>query len=255
MTYGGYGGGPTGPFGNDPFAGQGGGFPPTGPPGFPGGPGGPPGFPPGPPPGYPPGPPGYGPPPGPQSGQTNALATLSIVFGIVFAPIGAVLGHLALSQIKRTGEKGRERALIGLTVSYLMIFVAIIALVVFLVLHKNDSSSTTTTTTTTTTSKTTTSKTTTRRSTPRSTVPAPPPVPQTVAVEDLRVGDCVRIEDHGTDPDNPNAKAITITMAPCAPGPDVYHVDQVSKVQGTCPGDTLYNTEKTTFVCVSQYRG
>ncbi|WP_232423320.1 DUF4190 domain-containing protein [Mycobacterium sp. 155] len=250
MTYGGYGSGPVGPYGNDPFAGPGGGFPP---PGFPGGPGGPPGFPPGPPPGYPPyppGPPGYGPPPG----RTNALATLSIVFGIVFAPIGAVLGHLALSQIKKTGEKGRGRALIGLTVSYLMIFVAIIALVVFLVSHKNNSSSTTTTTTTTT-SKTTMSKAPTKRSTPRTTVSAPPPVPQTVAVGDLRVGDCVRIQEFGTDPDNPNATAITITLAPCAPGPDVYHVDEVSKVQGTCPGDTLYDTDKTTFVCVSQYRG
>jgi hypothetical protein len=86
-------------------------------------------------------------------------------------------------------------------------------------------------------------------------VPAPPPVPQTATVDDLRVGDCVRIEEHGSDPDNPNATAITITITACAPGPDVYHVDQVSKVEGTCPGDTLYNTAKTTFVCVSQYRG
>lgn len=260
MTYGGYGGGPTGPFGNDPFAGQGGGFPPTGPPGYGGGPpgfppGGPPGFPPGPPPGYPPGPPAYGPPPGPQSGQTNGLATWSIVFAFLCAPVGAVLGHVALSQIKKTGQRGRERALIGLTVSYLMIFVSIIALVVFLVLQKNESPSTTTTTTTTT-SKTTTSKTTTKRTTPRTTTtPPPPPVPQNVAVDDLRVGDCVRIEEHGADPDNPNAKAITITLTPCAPGPDIYHVDRVSKVEGTCPGDTLYNTEKTTFVCVSLYRG
>jgi hypothetical protein len=250
MTYGGYGGGPTGPFGNDPFAGPGGGFPPTGPPGFPGGP---PGFPPGPPPSYPPGPPGYGPPPGPQSGQTNALATLSIVFGIVFAPIGAVLGHLALAQIKKTGEKGRERALIGLTVSYLMIFVAIIALVVFLVLHKNDSSSTNTTTTTTT-SKTTTSKTTTKRSTPRTTVPEPPPQPQPVHIADLRAGDCIQIEEHGASPNNPDATAVTMVRSKCLAIPGVYRVDQVSPTN-VCTDQFIADADKTMFACISPYRG
>ncbi|WP_087081240.1 DUF4190 domain-containing protein [Mycobacterium dioxanotrophicus] len=256
MTYGGYGGGPTGPFGNDPFAGQGGGFPPAGPPGFPGAPGGPPGFPPqGPPPGYPPGPPGYGPPPGPQSGQTNALATLSIVFGVVFAPIGAVLGHLALSQIKKTGEKGRERALIGLTVSYLMIFVAIIALVVFLVLNKNDSSSSTTTTTTTT-SKTSTSKTTTKRSTTRTTVPAPPPPPQPqqVHVTDLRAGDCIQIEEHGASPNNPDAKAVTMVRSACLAIPGIYRVDKVAPTN-VCTDQFIADADQTIFACISPYRG
>ena len=37
----------------------------------------------------------------------NAFATLSVVFAFLFAPVGAAFGHLGLSQIRRTGERGR----------------------------------------------------------------------------------------------------------------------------------------------------
>lgn len=80
-------------------------------------------------PGYPPGPPQ----PPRQSGTVNLFATLSVIFAFVCAPAGAVLGHLALSRIKRTGERGRTRALVGITVSYLIIVLAVVALVVWLV--------------------------------------------------------------------------------------------------------------------------
>jgi eukaryotic-like serine/threonine-protein kinase len=62
--------------------------------------------------------------------EVNALATLSVVFAFVFAPAGAVLGHLGLSQIRRTGERGRDRALVGVTLSYVFITAAVVALVV-----------------------------------------------------------------------------------------------------------------------------
>jgi len=62
------------------------------------------------------------------SGEVNKLATLSIVFAFVFAPVGVVLGHVALAQISRRGERGRDRALIGLTLSYLFILFAVVAL-------------------------------------------------------------------------------------------------------------------------------
>jgi hypothetical protein len=70
-------------------------------------------------------------PPGPRAGlantqarpdgQTKILGTLSIVFAFVFAPVGAVLGHLPLSQIKAATQQGRNRALVGLTLSYVFI--------------------------------------------------------------------------------------------------------------------------------------
>ena len=63
----------------------------------------------------------------------NAFATLSVVFAFLFAPVGAVLGHIGLSQIRRTGERGRERALVGLTLSYAFILIAAAVLVIWTV--------------------------------------------------------------------------------------------------------------------------
>ena len=111
MTHGGCGGGPAAPSGGDPFGGD----------------------------------PFAGDPfevgrPGARASQdpartshqqeTNTLATLSVVFAFVFAPAGVILGHLALSQIHETGDRGRDRALVGVTLSYVFITVALAALVV-----------------------------------------------------------------------------------------------------------------------------
>ena len=63
----------------------------------------------------------------------NAFATLSVVFAFLFAPAGAVFGHLGLSQVRRTGERGRERALIGLTLSYAITLIAVVVLVIWTV--------------------------------------------------------------------------------------------------------------------------
>jgi hypothetical protein len=78
--------------------------------------------------GMPPGPPIYTalPPPRPH---TNILATLSVVFAFVFAPAGAVLGHVGLAQIRRSGERGRDRAIVGLMLSYAVITLTVVALV------------------------------------------------------------------------------------------------------------------------------
>jgi hypothetical protein len=95
------------PFGGDPFRGVPFGGPPTGPPVF------------------------TSPPPQPpHRRRANTLATLSLVFAFVFAPVGAILGHLGLRQIHRTGEPGRERALVGIMLSYAVILVTVVALVV-----------------------------------------------------------------------------------------------------------------------------
>lgn len=75
------------------------------------------------------------PPPPPR---TNTLATLSVVFAVVLAPVGALLGHLGLAQIRRTGQQGRQRAIIGITVSYTVTIAAIVALVVWTVVGNTD---------------------------------------------------------------------------------------------------------------------
>ncbi len=68
------------------------------------------------------------PPPPPHRPPVNTLATLSVVFAFVFAPVGAILGHLGLAQIRRTGEPGRDRALVGLSLSYAFIVLTVVAL-------------------------------------------------------------------------------------------------------------------------------
>ena len=67
-------------------------------------------------------------PPPPPRQKANTFATLSVVFAFLFAPAGAVLGHLGLAQIRRTGQRGHDRALIGLTLSYAFILIAVAAL-------------------------------------------------------------------------------------------------------------------------------
>ncbi|WP_218014437.1 sensor domain-containing protein [Mycolicibacterium palauense] len=81
-----------------------------------------------------------GPPQPPE--RTNPLATLSVVFAFVFAPVGAVLGHLALSQIRQRFQPGRDRAIIGLTLSYTFIMLAVFALALWGITATSPSTST-----------------------------------------------------------------------------------------------------------------
>lgn len=80
------------------------------------------------------GPPVYSAPPVPPPDRppVNALATWSVVFAFVCAPVGAILGHLGLAQIRRTGQRGRDRALVGTVLSYAVIVVVVGVSVVWL---------------------------------------------------------------------------------------------------------------------------
>jgi hypothetical protein len=67
--------------------------------------------------------------------RVNNFAILSLIVAAILAPAGIPLAIIALRQIKRTGERGREIALVGLwigivvTVLYLVVF-AFVAIVV-----------------------------------------------------------------------------------------------------------------------------
>jgi hypothetical protein len=74
----------------------------------------------------PPSAPGFPPPP---KSDYNTYAVLSPIFGVVVPPAGVALGHLALPQIRRTGERGRGAAIAGLVIGYTMCVVLIAALV------------------------------------------------------------------------------------------------------------------------------
>ena len=79
-------------------------------------------------------PPGYYPPPlpYPPARSTNGMAIAALVSALVFAPAGIVFGHIALSQIKRTGEDGRGMALAGLILGYVLTLVSIVTVVIFI---------------------------------------------------------------------------------------------------------------------------
>lgn len=257
MSNGGYGAGSSDPFGGEPTgasAGAGGPGYGSGAPGFaapgyrPGYPGANQGF--SGQPGFFDGPAGgFGAPSSPPRDEVNTLSTLSIVFAIVFAPAGAALGHLALHQIRLRGQRGRERALIGLTLSYVVIVAAIIALVVWLV-STDDAASTAATATTTT-------ETTMAAPPPRTTViTAPPPVRQSVTVGDLAVGDCVEVQQYERVPGDPNTTMINIYRTPCVVRDGVVHVDQLTSARGQCPTTlVISNPEDTIFACISDFKG
>lgn len=65
-------------------------------------------------------PPGYVWGPVPMVAPTNTMAILSLVLAFVFAPAGIVLGHIARSQIRDTGERGDGLALAGLIIGYVL---------------------------------------------------------------------------------------------------------------------------------------
>lgn len=77
------------------------------------------------------------PAPGPAR-PTNTLAIIALIAAFVFPIAGIVVGHLALSQIKKTGEAGHGLALWGTILGYvftaLYILIIIISVVVPLLL-------------------------------------------------------------------------------------------------------------------------
>lgn len=65
---------------------------------------------------------------------TNVLAIISLIASCVgFAVPGIIMGHIALNQIKRTGEQGHGLALAGLIVGYAMFALALILIAIWII--------------------------------------------------------------------------------------------------------------------------
>jgi hypothetical protein len=181
-------------------------------------------------------------------GDPNIAATLSVVFAFLFAPAGAVLGHVALAQIKQRPQPGRDRAVVGLTLSYVFILVAVIALVVWALTMSNNPPRTQ-------------ARPTVVITTPLAAPPAPSvsttvitapaPVRPTVAVEDLRVGDCVEVQQTQPDPSLRNTQDVNIFRASCEVREEVFRVDSISSPTNTCSGRVLINRAQVIFACIS----
>lgn len=74
--------------------------------------------------------PGFGGPPQPSlRPPLNTFAVLAPIFGVLVPPAGVAFGHLALPQIKRTGQRGWPAAICGLALGYLLSAVLVLVLV------------------------------------------------------------------------------------------------------------------------------
>ena len=66
-------------------------------------------------------------PTGAPVAKWNVLSIISLVTSILWLSlVGIITGHIALSQIKKTGEQGNVLAIIGLVLGYLGLLGAII---------------------------------------------------------------------------------------------------------------------------------
>jgi len=91
----------------------------------------------------PPPPPSYTPAPTPEQpysaqpygaqAKTNVLAIISLVAAFVFPLAGIVTGHIAMSQIRKTGEQGRGLAKAGLILSYVFVALGIIVTILYVI--------------------------------------------------------------------------------------------------------------------------
>ena len=72
-------------------------------------------------------------PAGAPVAKWNVLSIVSLVTSILWLSlVGIITGHIALSQIKKTGEQGNVLAIIGLVLGYLGLLGAIIVGVIII---------------------------------------------------------------------------------------------------------------------------
>jgi Co/Zn/Cd efflux system component len=66
----------------------------------------------------------------PASGRYNVLSIVGFVLAFVISIAGLVVSIIALTQINKTGEKGRGLALAGIIISALSVIISIISIIV-----------------------------------------------------------------------------------------------------------------------------
>ena len=180
--------------------------------------------------------------PPPQSPPYNTCAVLSPILAILVPPAGVVLGHLALPQIRRTGERGWLAAILGLVLGYLLCVTLLAAAIWFAVGGHP-------------------------RSTPAATpATGPPPRPSTSVVTSIAppsttprikldltqatVGICVEIQIRGGGGDDD----LDLFKVPCVHRDGVYTV--VARVANDSDCNTTYVAappDHTFAVCLNRY--
>lgn len=62
--------------------------------------------------------------------KTNTLAIAALISSFIISVLGIVLGHIALNQIKRTGENGRGLAIAALVIGYVAVGITVLVIII-----------------------------------------------------------------------------------------------------------------------------
>jgi hypothetical protein len=71
------------------------------------------------------------PEPEPEVRRVNVLAVLALILGCLLSPLAALFGHLAVSQIKVTGERGLVAAWIAVVLGYIWLVTLAVLVIAF----------------------------------------------------------------------------------------------------------------------------
>lgn len=63
--------------------------------------------------------------------RVNVLAVLALILGCLLSPLAALFGHVAISQIKRTGERGLVPAWIATVLGYVWLIGLVVLVIAF----------------------------------------------------------------------------------------------------------------------------
>ena len=67
--------------------------------------------------------------------RINILAVLALILGCLVSPLAALFGHIALSQISRTGERGTAIAWVAIVLGYLSLAALLVLGISYLALN------------------------------------------------------------------------------------------------------------------------
>lgn len=65
--------------------------------------------------------------------KTNTLAIVALVGSFFVSLVGIICGHIALKQIKETGEQGRGLALAGLIIGYIGLAIGVLWFIIVII--------------------------------------------------------------------------------------------------------------------------
>src|SRR4051812_34734533 len=67
-----------------------------------------------------------------QPRRVNVLAVLALILGCLLSPLAALFGHVAVSQIKVTGERGLVPAWIAVALGYIWLVALAVLVIAFI---------------------------------------------------------------------------------------------------------------------------